>query len=126
MRDRDGTIELLAKLFCGFADMSRLSILEHLSSGELTVTELVERTGLTQSNLSNHLCCLKKCGLVASRQDARFSFYAIKLPKVKKLIVAAKALLVEVNSEVDKCKNYKSRTKLMKVEVIASSEEKLL
>jgi ArsR family transcriptional regulator, cadmium/lead-responsive transcriptional repressor len=40
---------LKAKLFRGFSDPSRLSILEALRSGSLTVGEIVEITGLTQS-----------------------------------------------------------------------------
>lgn len=50
---------LKAKLFRGFSDSSRLAILEVLRSGSRTVGEIVEATGLTQSNASNHLGCLR-------------------------------------------------------------------
>ena len=45
---------LRAKLFRGFADPSRLSILDVLRSGPRTVTEVIEATGLNQSNVSNN------------------------------------------------------------------------
>jgi DNA-binding transcriptional ArsR family regulator len=62
---------LKAKLFRGFSDTSRLAILEKLRAGPLTVGALVEKTGLSQSNVSNHLGCLRDCGLVTcSQQDA--------------------------------------------------------
>lgn len=57
-------VALKAKLFRGFADPSRLAIVEALRSGSMTVTEVVAATGLTQSNTSNHLSCLRDCGLV--------------------------------------------------------------
>ncbi|MEJ5250189.1 MAG: ArsR family transcriptional regulator, partial [Caldilinea sp.] len=44
------TSELQAKLFRGFADPSRLAILETLRDGPLTVGEIVQATGLSQSN----------------------------------------------------------------------------
>ena len=46
-----------ARLFRGFGDPSRLTILESLSGGGQTVGLIVERTGLSQSNVSNHLSC---------------------------------------------------------------------
>src|SRR3712207_9473743 len=64
-------------LFRSLADPSRLAILEALRSGEKTVTELVEATGLSQPNASAHLSCLRGCGLVTSRQAGRFVRYAI-------------------------------------------------
>mgnify|MGYP000891450720 CR=1 FL=1 len=62
---------LKAKLFRGFSDPSRLSILDTLSAGPLTVTEIGEATGLSQSNASNHLACLWDCGLVVREQQGR-------------------------------------------------------
>ncbi len=62
-----------AKLFRGFSDMSRLSLIEALRAGPLTVTALVERTGLTQSNVSNHLACLRDCGLVIASARGRYA-----------------------------------------------------
>ena len=52
-------LNLKAKLFRGFADPSRLAILEALRSTPLNVGEIVVATGLSQSNISNHLCCLR-------------------------------------------------------------------
>ena len=60
------SIDLQAKLFRGFADSSRLSILEALREGERTVSDIVQTTGFTQPNVSNHLSCLRDCGLVTA------------------------------------------------------------
>jgi DNA-binding transcriptional ArsR family regulator len=53
-----------ARLFRGLAESSRLALLQALRDGERTVGELVALTGLSQSNASGHLACLRDCGLV--------------------------------------------------------------
>src|SRR5271163_3444159 len=55
---RDRPLTLQAKLFRGLSDYSRLSILQALRAGPLTVGEIVAATGLSQPNASNHLRCL--------------------------------------------------------------------
>lgn len=69
------TVELQAKLFRGLADASRLAILEALRGGPLTVSQIMERTGLSQSNASNHLACLRDCALVSPVQEERYVRY---------------------------------------------------
>jgi DNA-binding transcriptional ArsR family regulator len=64
------SVDLQAKLFRGFADPSRLSVLVALRNGPLTVGEIVEATGLSQSNASNHLGCLRDCDSSRSRPAA--------------------------------------------------------
>jgi len=72
-------VGLKAKLFRGFSDSSRLSILEALSAGPLIVNEIVERTGLSQSNVSNHLGCLRDCGLVVCEPKGRYMQYQLRI-----------------------------------------------
>jgi DNA-binding transcriptional ArsR family regulator len=68
-----------AKFFRGLSDESRLLILETLQRSEKTVGEIVQITNLTQPNVSNHLSCLKRCGLVTSRQNGRAVTY-LRIP----------------------------------------------
>jgi len=75
-------VELQAKLFRGFSDPSRLAILEALRGGPLTVGEIVKCTGLSQSNVSNHLGCLRDCGLVAAEQNWRHVSYHLSDDRV--------------------------------------------
>jgi ArsR family transcriptional regulator, cadmium/lead-responsive transcriptional repressor len=97
-----------AKLFRGFADPSRLSILEALRDNALTVTEIIEKTGLSQSNVSNHLSCLHGCGLVARDQKGRFVEYRLSDPRVVSLLMTADALLAEVARGVYECTRYEN------------------
>jgi len=97
------SIALQAKLFRGFADPSRLSIMETLRVGEMTVTEIVETTGLGQSNISNHLACLRDCGLVTAEQDGRYVRYRLSDPRVEQLLALADELLADVARGVYEC-----------------------
>ncbi|RIK38829.1 MAG: transcriptional regulator [Chloroflexi bacterium] len=96
-------VEFQAKLFRGFADPSRLSILEALRAGPLTVSEIVITTGLSQSNASNHLACLRDCGLVIARQQGRYTVYTLSDPRVEQLMQLADELLADVAHGVYTC-----------------------
>ncbi|MDJ0756009.1 MAG: metalloregulator ArsR/SmtB family transcription factor [Ardenticatenaceae bacterium] len=100
------SVDLQAKLFRGFADTSRLSILESLRNGSLTVTEIVQETGLTQSNVSNHLGCLRDCGLVTAEQSGRYVYYQLSDHRVKELLTLADVLLADVARGVYECIRY--------------------
>ena len=100
------SIDLQAKLFRGFADPSRLSILEALLVQERTVSDLVQATGFTQPNVSNHLSCLRDCGLVTVRQQGRFAYYTISDDRVAKLLLMADELLADVAKGVYECTRY--------------------
>jgi DNA-binding transcriptional ArsR family regulator len=99
-------VALKAKLFRGFADPSRLAIVEALRGGPMTVTELVEATGLTQSNASNHLGCLRDCGLVSREQEGRYVRYRLSDRRVATLLAEADALLAEFARGVYECTRY--------------------
>jgi len=100
------SVELQAKLFRGFADPSRLSILQALRDSERTVSELVQSTGLTQPNVSNHLSCLRDCGLVSLRQQGRFAYYSLSDDRVAQLLSLADELLADVARGVYECTRY--------------------
>lgn len=97
---------LKAKLFSGLSDPSRLTILEALGAGPLTVTEIVQATGLSQSNTSNHLGCLRDCGLVSREQKGLYVYYELADERVEKLLHLADELLVEVARGVYECVRY--------------------
>lgn len=99
-------IELRAKLFRGFADPSRLFILEALRDGPQTVSAIVEAAGLSQSNVSNHLGCLRDCGLVTRVQQGRYVRYALSEVRVAQLLDLADELLAEVAKGVYECTRY--------------------
>lgn len=102
----DQAASLKAKLFRGFSDASRLSILESLQDGPRTVTEIVDVTGLGQSNVSNHLGCLRDCGLVTRQQQGRYVYYQLSDERVASLLRLANELLADVAHGVYECTRY--------------------
>ena len=69
------------------AHEGRLLVLCYLSeAGELSVGELVERIGLSQSALSQHLAKLRAEGLVATRKSSQTVYYRIAEPRVLTLL----------------------------------------
>ncbi|HUF31013.1 MAG TPA: metalloregulator ArsR/SmtB family transcription factor [Gemmatimonadaceae bacterium] len=70
-------LELVADRFRALAEPVRLRILSVLRAGELTVTELVEETGLGQANLSKHLQLLHALGFVTRRKEGLHVYYAL-------------------------------------------------
>ncbi len=100
------SIAVKAKLFRGLADPSRLSILDVLRKGSLTVNEIVEATGLSQPNVSNHLACLRDCGLVAFEPKGRYATYHLSDDRVGELIELAESLLSDVARGVYECTRY--------------------
>jgi ArsR family transcriptional regulator, cadmium/lead-responsive transcriptional repressor len=102
------SLSLKAKLFRGFADPSRLSILESVREGARSVTEIVKISGLTQSNVSNHLACLLDCGLVEREQRGRFAFYRLADPRVGQFLSLGDAILTDVARGVYVCPRYEA------------------
>ncbi len=99
-------VSLQAKLFRGFSDPSRLSILEVLRGGPAAVSDIVATTGLSQPNASNHLRCLTECGLVVGEQEGRFVRYRLSDPRVGQLMVLAGELVQGSAHGVGACENY--------------------
>jgi DNA-binding transcriptional ArsR family regulator len=70
-------VELIAYRFRVIGEPTRIRLLELLRDGELTVTELVERTGATQQNVSKHLAVLLHAGIVGRRKQGVSVHYRI-------------------------------------------------
>ena len=70
-------LALVAERLRALAEPARLQILNELRSGERTVTELVEATGLGQANVSKHLQLLHGAGFVARRKDGLYARYRL-------------------------------------------------
>lgn len=62
--------------------------------------------GLTQSNVSNHLSCLRDCGLVRAEQHGKFVVYHLSDRRVDKLLRLAESLLADVARGVYECTRY--------------------
>lgn len=78
-------IELISERFKALAEPARLQILNALRGGALTVSELVEETGLGQANVSKHLQSLYAARFVDRRKEGLFTYYELSDRDVFKL-----------------------------------------
>jgi len=85
-------LDVKTKLFRGFAEASRLLIVEALLDGEKTVTEICAATGLTQPNASNHLACLVGCRLVDRDPRGRYAYFRLADERVGALLTLAEQI----------------------------------
>ena len=67
----------IAERFKAIAEPARLHILHSLRPGELTVSQLVELTGMGQANVSKHLQILHTHGFVTRRKRGLFTLYRV-------------------------------------------------
>ena len=76
-----------ASLLKAMANEFRLLVLCYLAeAGEMSVGELTDRVGLSQSALSQHLAKLREEGLVATRKEAQSVFYRVCDPKAEQVL----------------------------------------
>ena len=92
-------IALQHRLLHGFADVSRLRILDALRDGELRVVDLSDALALSRPNTSKHLACLHGCGLVERDKRGREVFYALA-GGVPELLAGIDGLLERVGDRV--------------------------
>jgi DNA-binding transcriptional ArsR family regulator len=78
-------LQLVSRRFAVLGEPMRLRLLQALMTGERAVSELVEATGGTQTNVSRHLQTLASAGLVSRRKDGLQVFYAVADPTIFKL-----------------------------------------
>ncbi len=67
-----------ARLLRALANPHRLMVLCLLAQGEMSVGQLNQQIELAQSALSQHLCVLRRDGLVRTRRDAQTIFYSVR------------------------------------------------
>lgn len=91
---------LYARLGKGLSSPHRIEILELLAQSERTVDSLATEIGLSIANTSQHLQALKQAGLVESRREGVFAYYALADPAVfelsRALRVAAERRLADL------------------------------
>jgi rhodanese-related sulfurtransferase/DNA-binding transcriptional ArsR family regulator len=70
------------------ANEHRLELLELIAQGERSVEALVERSGLSIANASQHLQHLRRAGLVTARRQAKFVLYRLADDSVLTMVAA--------------------------------------
>ena|SRR5665213_998604 len=76
-RTQSGTAVLDHELLRLLADPRRAQIIRLLADEQLCTCHLVQLTGATQSNVSNHLRALRDAGVVEAEAAGRYTYYRL-------------------------------------------------
>jgi ArsR family transcriptional regulator, cadmium/lead-responsive transcriptional repressor len=97
MLNNPSRLGVMNRLGRAMADPNRSSILMALLAGPSYPGVLAAGLGLTRSNVSNHLTCLRGCGIVVGEPEGRRTRYEIADPRLAKAL----AMLIDVTLAAD-------------------------
>ena len=84
--DKEEDIQQASQAIKAIAHPLRLKILCVLGDQEVSVQDIVEQVGTSQSNISQHLAILRDKGVLATRKDANRVFYRVGDLRTLKLV----------------------------------------
>ncbi|WP_251858595.1 helix-turn-helix transcriptional regulator [Herbiconiux sp. L3-i23] len=90
-------LDVMNRLGRAMADSTRSRILMTLLDGPIYPAALARQLGLSPSNVSNHLTCLRDCGIVVAEPEGRRTRYEVADPR----LTAALTALLETTLAVD-------------------------
>jgi DNA-binding transcriptional ArsR family regulator len=91
------SLDALERVGTALADPTRRRILLALLEHAAYPAELAQALGAGRTNISNHLACLRGCGLVSTRREGRQVRYELSSPR----LAHALADLVDLELEVE-------------------------
>ena len=80
--DRGAVPAASVRLFKALGDESRLRILNLLASGDLYLTEIADRMGLSKPTVSHHLALLRAAGLVTITEAGALTYYSLRRDRI--------------------------------------------
>ena len=87
--------EMHAEMCKVFSNPTRLEILNLLKDKELSVTDMIKRTELSQANISQHLSIMRAKGIVISNRKGKNIYYKLSNPKIIKAFDIIREVLSE-------------------------------
>ena len=78
-----------------FSNPTRLEILDLLRDREMSVTELIEKTRLSQANISQHLSIMRSKGIVTPRRKGKYLYYGLASRKITEAFDIIREVLAE-------------------------------
>lgn len=78
--------EFKAGIFQALAHPTRVAVAECLKEGEVSAGAILERLGVEQANLSQHLAVMRAKGVVTSRKEGNQVFYTLRHPMLSDVL----------------------------------------
>jgi len=88
-----------AKVFKVLGEPKRTMIIDMLSCGELCACKILERFEMSQSTLSHHMKLLCDCGLVAARNEGKWTYYSLDAEGIAR----TKQFFCDITSSKENC-----------------------
>ncbi|MFF5983850.1 ArsR/SmtB family transcription factor [Streptomyces olindensis] len=92
-------IEVLARFGRALADPIRCRVLLALRDAPAYPADLAEALGVSRTRLSNHLACLRDCGLVVTVPDGRRTRYELADARIGHALDALRTAVVAVETD---------------------------
>ncbi|OGN96222.1 MAG: hypothetical protein A2Z77_08455 [Chloroflexi bacterium RBG_13_51_36] len=92
---QDQIYEYHAEMCQVFSHAKRLEVIDVLRDGEMSVTELAHKLGLTVGNLSQHLSMMKERHILLSRKEGNMVYYRVANPKLIRCFDMLREVLFE-------------------------------
>jgi ArsR family transcriptional regulator len=83
---QDALRRFKADIFQALGHPTRIAILETLNDKELSAGALIDKLGMEQANVSQHLAVLRAKQLVSNRKVANQVFYSVRDPLISKVL----------------------------------------
>lgn len=90
-----GIFRQQARVLKALANESRLKIVDRLSRGECSVSELTDIVGSDRTTISKHLAVLRAHGIVFDRREGNVVYYTLLTPCVMSFFSCATQVLKE-------------------------------
>lgn len=92
-------VEVLARFGRALADPIRCQLLLALRDAPAYPSDLADKIGVSRTRLSNHLACLRDCGLVVAVPDGRRTRYELADPRLGHALGDLRAAVVAVETD---------------------------
>lgn len=92
-------LDVLGRVGVALADDTRRRILVRLIEGPAYPSDLAVQLGSTRANISNHLTCLRGCGLVCAQPEGRRVLYELVDPRLGRALSDLLGLILVADPE---------------------------
>lgn len=89
------------EVFKVLSNTKRLEIIQLLTHGEMSVSEMVAMLGIPQANVSQHLGLLRQVDVVATRKNGTTTYYSLKDPKIAEACNLIRQFLISQDKLAD-------------------------
>ena len=99
---KENFYNLHAEMCKTISNPRRQAILDNIRDSEMTVSDLIKKTGISQANLSQHLSILRSKGVVETRRDGNNVCYSLSNLKILEAYDLISEVLQDSASSRDK------------------------